>query len=140
MKRQSHEKQYWDAYYAISAMNRENMAWVNENLPLVEFPAICLHLADGETKAWVTNDTLLGLRFYDPGYARPFEQEGRMGEVSELSAPSIAALRDHMEQHFNSPASKRIQASLKSISDLMEGDAYAGQHPAVIAIAEIVGK
>jgi hypothetical protein len=131
---------YWKAYLAICDRATESSNWINHNLPDVEFPPLALYL-NNDTKVWVSNDTMLGLRFMDWEYrfsSNPPDEATRLGEVSELSKMSIAILHDHMIEHWNNPASIQIRAAKESIRSLMENPASAGEHPTVKAITAMV--
>ena len=113
-----HEKKHYALLDKLKALVRENEAWVNINLPLVTFPKVGLYLQDGKTKVAVENDTMLGLRFYPDFWTEEF----RIGNVFELSGPSVAKLRDTMLEHWNTPESIAIREARERITALMNGE------------------
>lgn len=124
-----------------SARNKSE-AWINDNLHFCAFPPLQLYACDGNTRWWVSNDPLLGLRFTDWDYRfaeldRIPQDGSRLGTAAELSARSVAILHDHMMEHWNSPESKRLRATATSIASLMENPANAGDHPTVKAIESL---
>lgn len=137
MKKQSHEMKHCQLMNAVNKARHESELWINQNQCLVEFPPLSLYLSNSDTRVWVENDTLIGLRFIEWEYRFakcPPSEAVRIGYTRELSAQSVAVLRDHMDEHWNDPASKRIRAARESILGLTSGS--AGEHPTVKAITD----
>jgi hypothetical protein len=134
--RRANQDAHWAALTKLKDLEAANLEYVEANLHLVSLEASVLYLADGDTRVWVENDTLLGLRFTSIGYPRGSApaSESRFGEAVELSPCSIARLRDDIEDSFNTPESKRIQKAVASIMALVENPANAGNHPVVRTI------
>ena len=141
MKKQSHEMAHTKACNAMNKVRHESETWINANLHLVAFPPLQLYHYGGNTRWWVSNDSLLGLRFLDWEYRfsdNPPIEATRRGTTVELSNRAIAVLHDHMLEHWNSKESKSLQRAAARIKALMENPASAGEHPNVKAITALV--
>ena len=129
---------YMKAYTNLKTIERENLAFVTENLCMVALPDLCLYLADGDTRVWVENDPVFGLTIYSADYLKGHAPDStkKYADLCEFSASSIADMRDSIEEHWDSAESIRLRKTLTSIENLMEGS-IAGEHPAVKAISAI---